>query len=166
MSEPVRCLSVRQPYAWAICAGVKDVENRGWTTKYRGRIAIHAGLYDGDIVEIYREVPELHDLPEVFTFGQIIGFADLVDVVQYSDDLADNPWAGGPYCWLLENAQLLKEPVPSRGRQSLYRLPEEVSRQLEQAEIAPLTEGDREWCEILHEAASGDFDEEEAFEDE
>jgi len=37
-----RVLSVRQPYATLLCAGVKDVENRSWSTKYRGTVLIHS----------------------------------------------------------------------------------------------------------------------------
>lgn len=36
------CLSVRNPWAPLITVGLKAVENRTWTTSYRGRIAIHA----------------------------------------------------------------------------------------------------------------------------
>ena len=35
-------LSVRQPWAWALLFGGKDVENRTWSTRHRGRIWIHA----------------------------------------------------------------------------------------------------------------------------
>jgi hypothetical protein len=28
MSEPIRCLAVKQPWAWGLVTGVKDVENR------------------------------------------------------------------------------------------------------------------------------------------
>jgi hypothetical protein len=35
-----RTLTVRQPWAWAIARGHKDIENRSWTTRYRGPIAI------------------------------------------------------------------------------------------------------------------------------
>ena len=43
-ARPVKykTLSVRQPYATLICAGVKTVENRTWKTDYRGRLLIHA----------------------------------------------------------------------------------------------------------------------------
>lgn len=42
---PVPCLSVRQPWAWAIFHADKDVENRDWAScRYRGSLAIHAGL--------------------------------------------------------------------------------------------------------------------------
>lgn len=38
----IKTLSVQQPYAAFICAGVKTVENRTWNTDYRGRMLIHA----------------------------------------------------------------------------------------------------------------------------
>lgn len=36
-------LTVKQPWASAIMAGLKRVENRTWRTDYRGPLAIHAG---------------------------------------------------------------------------------------------------------------------------
>ena len=38
-----KCLTVRQPYAWAIIKGAKDVENREQKRMYMGRLHIHAG---------------------------------------------------------------------------------------------------------------------------
>lgn len=38
----MKTLSVRNPLSYLICAGIKDVENRTWTTKYRGRLLIHS----------------------------------------------------------------------------------------------------------------------------
>ena len=37
-----KVLSVKQPYATFICAGIKDIENRTWKTDYRGKLLIHA----------------------------------------------------------------------------------------------------------------------------
>lgn len=39
----MKALSIRQPYAWLIVNGFKDIENRDWPTKFRGRVLIHAG---------------------------------------------------------------------------------------------------------------------------
>ena len=39
---PALALSVRQPWAWAIIHAGKDIENRSWATKFRGRVLIHA----------------------------------------------------------------------------------------------------------------------------
>jgi len=35
-------LSIRQPWAWAIVHAGKDIENRNWPTRFRGRFLIHA----------------------------------------------------------------------------------------------------------------------------
>ena len=40
----MKCLSILQPWAWAIIHGGKDVENRTWRTAYRGPLLIHASL--------------------------------------------------------------------------------------------------------------------------
>ncbi len=45
-----KAISVRQPWAEAIIRGGKNVENRSWMTKYRGLIAIHAGMATDDSV--------------------------------------------------------------------------------------------------------------------
>lgn len=46
----MKTLSVKQPHATLICAGIKRVENRTWTTDYRGRLLIHAS---GDALSFY-----------------------------------------------------------------------------------------------------------------
>ena len=38
----MKTLSIRQPYASLICRGIKTIENRSWTTSYRGKLLIHA----------------------------------------------------------------------------------------------------------------------------
>jgi len=38
----MKTLSVKQPWAFLLCAGIKDIENRTWKTNYRGRVFIHA----------------------------------------------------------------------------------------------------------------------------
>lgn len=38
----MKAISLWQPWASLIAAGVKSIETRGWPTNYRGQIAIHA----------------------------------------------------------------------------------------------------------------------------
>lgn len=40
----MKCLSVKQPWAWLLVTGHKDIENRSWPTKLRGWVLVHAGL--------------------------------------------------------------------------------------------------------------------------
>lgn len=37
-----KVLTVKNPWAWLIAQGIKDIENRTWRTNFRGRILIHA----------------------------------------------------------------------------------------------------------------------------
>lgn len=39
----MKAITVRQPWASLIAAGVKTIETRSWSTKYRGPLAVHAG---------------------------------------------------------------------------------------------------------------------------
>ncbi|RZK62259.1 MAG: ASCH domain-containing protein, partial [Pedobacter sp.] len=34
----MKALSIKQPWATLISTGIKDIENRTWATKHRGRI--------------------------------------------------------------------------------------------------------------------------------
>ncbi len=52
----VKVLSIKNPYAYLIIQGGKDVENRTWTIDYRGRLYIHVS---GDTLPF----PTLDDLP-------------------------------------------------------------------------------------------------------
>jgi hypothetical protein len=38
----MKALSIRQPWAWLILHAGKDIENRDWPTRFRGRFLIHA----------------------------------------------------------------------------------------------------------------------------
>ncbi|WP_289241690.1 ASCH domain-containing protein [Delftia sp.] len=40
----IPALSIRQPWAWLIVHGYKDIENRDWHTPFRGNLLVHAGL--------------------------------------------------------------------------------------------------------------------------
>jgi hypothetical protein len=127
----MKALTIQQPWASLILLGPKRVENRTWWTKYRGPLAIHAGLkFDRFGIEVAAErgikLPPLGAIPA----GVILGAIDLVDVVEYSgpqqllvDDaygLRRDPWARGPVCWILRNPRPLPEPVPARGFPGLW----------------------------------------------
>lgn len=48
-------LSVRNPLSYLICYGIKDVENRTWTTDYRGTLYIHSCSSGADYVKLPEE---------------------------------------------------------------------------------------------------------------
>jgi hypothetical protein len=119
----MKALSIRQPWAWLIVHGHKDVENRTWATNYRGPLLVHAGLtLDPDharAAELAQEqgiaLPATPELPR----GAIVGRVRIVDCV----DWHPSPWFQGPYAFVLEDAEPL-EPVPFRGMLGLFNGPD------------------------------------------
>lgn len=145
----LRCLAIQQPWAWAACAGVKTVENRTQATPYRGQIAILASQTKTNVNQLARDSGGSLT-PGFFNFGAIIGVATLADVVEMSPDLEDNPDAVGPVCWVLKDARLLPQPIPSNGKLNLYSLTgaesDAVRRQLLELQPQPLTDAGRAWA--------------------
>ncbi|MBO6638903.1 MAG: hypothetical protein JJ920_11730 [Roseitalea sp.] len=117
---PSLALSVRQPWAWAIMHGGKDIENRTAGSIRAGRmdcrrICIHAasGMRQSEYrwaVHKLAEVGVTAPAPDALVRGAIIGTVDVVDIVTESD----SPWFGGPCGLVLENPEAI-EPVPAKG---------------------------------------------------
>lgn len=114
----MKAISIRQPWAWAIVAGHKPIENRTWKTSFRGRVLIHAGraaVSGADLEELARHARRQgFPMPEADRLfrGGIVGSIEIIDVVTTSSD----PWFKGPFGWILE------EPRPARFRSCAGRL--------------------------------------------
>jgi ASCH domain len=110
----LKVLTVRQPWASLIVAGVKDVENRSWRTNYRGRLGIHAGSrIEQDALEVHG-----HLLDEDLPLGALIGTVTLVDCV----DDSSSSWAiPGDWHWILADAQPLARPRRMPGKLGLWQ---------------------------------------------
>lgn len=135
----MRCLSVRQPWAYAIFELGKDIENRTWTTRHRGLMLIHASKSQPSAVKIaelenivlanelttqsLKHTENAHrflktSATNTYTLGSIIGSVELVDIVQNSK----SQWAcENQHHWILQNPVLFSEPVYASGRQNLWR---------------------------------------------
>ena len=146
----MKAITILQPYASLIACGQKHYETRSWPTKYRGRIAIHAGLgqqfdimlMDDDYFEalvrggITSGSNRYPNLPH----GFIVAFADLTDCLKtigyygvHSDgallenninidrqEMTLGNYCTNRYAWKLENVEMLKEPIPAKGQQGLW----------------------------------------------
>lgn len=142
-SVEMRMLTIRNPWAWAVAVGAKNVENRSQGTSYRGPLAIHAGLVlsergvaDERLWELWRRYdhPYGYDgLPR----GAVVAVAELADT--HPDTGCCRPWgeseyreAGGRvrtdvWHWLLEDVRRLGEPVPATGGLGLRRVPADLA---------------------------------------
>ena len=117
----MKCISIRQPWALLVCAGIKTIENRTWQTPFRGTVAIHTGAFSKAVDTLVS--PSLRSL---FSFGSIIGSVDLANVVPRSE-VDDNPWSEGPYCFKLENPKLFVQPIAHKGRVGISTLDQDVA---------------------------------------
>lgn len=127
----MKALSIRQPWAWLIIHGGKDIENRNWPTKFRGEFLVHAAK--GMTKEEYSSAKEyafaafggceLRDFPEFDALerGGIVGVARIIDCISSSR----SPWFMGDYGFVLRDAR----PVPFtplRGQLGFFDVPENV----------------------------------------
>lgn len=144
----MRILTVRQPWAWAIIHGEKDVENRvrNIAGDYRGPVAIHAGRsydYTGRNAALSRAQIAAKDRGAggawLFGLGNILGVVDLWAVHRDRDGgnccphrpsggPGGSPWAERDVWHLcLSNARALSEPIPFTGALGLRRLDDETA---------------------------------------
>lgn len=145
----MRALTLWQPMAWAIAEGHKPVENRSWPLPpdmIGARFAVHAGKkYDPEWASMIRstfglDVPPKNDIAlgaviAVATFRGCLddeevrmlnaeGLAELGMPAEAMDSVT--AWFSGPYGFLVADIQRLSTPVPCRGFQGFWNLPEEI----------------------------------------
>ena len=135
----MKTLSVKQPWAWLICAGYKDIENRTRKTNYRGRILIHASKtkleeYYEIITEFSRAgytIVMIYDkkeykgkcIPfyECSEMQAIIGEVTIVDCVQNYKSKWAEP---GSWHWVLADPVLYDKPILNiKGKLGLWEYP-------------------------------------------
>lgn len=92
----MKAISVKQPWAWHIVNGTKDIENRKWKTKFRGRVLIQAATTIDTRApkKLFDAIP-----PGELKKGGLIGSVEIVDIVRESD----SEWFEGPYGYVLKD---------------------------------------------------------------
>ena len=130
----MKALSIRQPWAWLIVNGHKDIENRTWATSYRGPLLIHASagmtLHEyNDVCEFLaddgrlRHLEPLLPLPKELERGGIVGVVTLTECGRHHP----SPWYMGAVGFTLRDAK----PLPFRplkGALGIFNVPDEFGR--------------------------------------
>lgn len=122
----MKALSFRQPWAELILLGRKTMDLRTYTTHYRGPLAIHAS----QTVEADNARQHGFD-PAGLDSGAIVGTVELVDIIpldeaayeEHRDEhLAGRGYREGMVGWLLARPERLPQPIPARGRTTLFNV--------------------------------------------
>lgn len=130
----IPALSIRQPWAWLIVNGHKDIENRDWATPFRGRFLVRAGktlprsYYDEfvDTVDMAGFAPSGIVLPSFDDLralcGGFVGWSTVVDCVREHP----SPWKmDGSYGFVLRDSTPIPF-VPYSGRLGWFNVPEGI----------------------------------------
>lgn len=126
----IKALSLWQPWASLVAAGVKIDETRHWSTDYRGPIAIQAAKtldVAGAPDQLCLSVFGL-GWQKTLPLGAVVCVGELYDCVPAERvaghlspaNLAAGNFAHGRFAWRLRNVRALSEPIPLVGRQGLF----------------------------------------------
>lgn len=152
MTEPMRILTVRQPWAWAIIHGGKNVENRSRNIagQYRGPVLIHAGLtavddadpiWNADRFRTAVDQAPATARASMKVRGAIIGIVELIDSHPASECRGFGPHGGPCSQWAeregwhltLAAPRALAQPLPYRGGQGMRRVDEGLASEIREA---------------------------------
>lgn len=141
----MKALTIRQPWASLTLmldqrgVAFKQVETRPRNTNYRGRLAIHAGMFRAPMVMPedrwghFKDAGIGTDLAiSKLPHGAIIGEVTLLDSVPIDELTATSFYTGremafgdwslgkGRYGWILGDPVMYEKPIPARGQLGLW----------------------------------------------
>ncbi|MFD3933422.1 hypothetical protein [Streptomyces sp. NPDC058614] len=133
---PIRCLTIRPPWSDLIALEddqvAKRIENRVWTTHWRGTLLIHAGSEVDLRALALAAARETLDADYELVRGSVVAIADLAGI--HADDGACTPWSQqGCFHWELARVQRLTTPIPARGAQRLWKPTPKLLREIADA---------------------------------
>lgn len=135
MSDDGFALTVHQPYASLIVAGIKKHEGRAWFTTYRGRLWIHAAGKQptqddiSEVEEIYHRINEGDarqrlEFPASYPTGCLLGCINLVECLPQDTYREQYPFGEcfSPFVFICEEPQELKVKFPMKGSHKIFKL--------------------------------------------
>lgn len=164
----MKAITILQPFAQLIVADEADlpaghapkrVENRNWPTEVRGHVLIHAGRSSVMLAGWNCAGYPLE-------FGMIVGSAFLYDCVSVNvlrpgdevltplqaaiqrSQFRENPWLRdhvhvvGRFCWILREVRRFTEPLPWKGQQGFFEVPNSAVQSRIETSARPVTECD------------------------
>ena len=132
-AQPIRTLTIRQPWPELILRGRKPFELRSWSTKYRGPLVIHAGAKVDS-----NSATRLGLNPDELVSGAFVGVAVLKEVRPYTREDARflkkrrgniGGWHPGVFAWVLVNPRRIT-PIKAKGKLGLMRVQRMVLRRI------------------------------------
>ncbi|KAK3893874.1 hypothetical protein Pcinc_002316 [Petrolisthes cinctipes] len=134
MTDEGVCLSMHQPWASLLVAGIKMHEGRSWYSAHRGRMWIAAAAKVPTPEEVkqlehqyqllYNKTRKSLAFPPHYPTSCLLGCVDVVDVLpqeEYRDRYPDGE-SDCPYVFICENPQEMILKFPIKGQHKIYKL--------------------------------------------
>lgn len=139
----MKAISLWEPWGTAIARGLKCNETRGFSTHYRGPLAIHCAKTTVAALEIWKcgegkplrealATVGVHSIADL-AFGKIVAVCELGVCVRVGEtpslrslERLFGNYEPGRFVWMLRDIRALKVPVPFRGRQGFFEVPDDV----------------------------------------
>ncbi|XP_049814796.1 activating signal cointegrator 1 [Schistocerca nitens] len=131
MSDDGYCLSMHQPWASLLVAGIKQHEGRMWYTAHRGRLWI-AATAKPPLQEDIKEVENMYEVlkgdrikfPSSYPTSCLLGCVNVVDCLpqeEYRERYPDGE-SESPFVFICEDPQELPIRFPIQGKHKIYKL--------------------------------------------
>ncbi|CAH2273433.1 activating signal cointegrator 1 isoform X1 [Pelobates cultripes] len=137
ISDLGMCLSMHQPWASLLVAGIKRVEGRTWYSAHRGRLWIAAAAKRPSPQEIseletsYRVLIDKDvDFPKDYPTGCLLGCVEVVDCLpleQFTEQYSSlSQESNSPFVFICTNPQELLLKFPMKGQHKIWRLDSKI----------------------------------------
>ncbi|XP_040269700.1 activating signal cointegrator 1 [Bufo bufo] len=137
ISDQGMCLSMHQPWASLLVAGIKRVEGRSWYSAHRGRLWIAAAAKRPSPQEIseleasYRVLlhKDIH-FPKDYPTGCLLGCVNVVDCLAQDQFKEQYPSLGqesaSPFVFICTNPEELLLKFPIKGQHKIWKLDSKI----------------------------------------
>lgn len=139
----MKTISIKNPWAYLICANIKPIENRTWPTNFRGRVLVHVSAKPVKNFPNPLNVEQWNSLSpdqklllrsNTLITSAIIGSVEIVDCVVNHESIwaercdpiykyGTDKIAEATYNWVLANPVLFAKPIPAKGKLSFWDFP-------------------------------------------
>lgn len=136
----MKAISLWQPWASLWLTDAKVHETRHWPTSHRGWLVVHAAKrkiddFSGDRLDDICDSLWGHHWGLELPLGALIGRVRLVGCTRtndmpighrHTDDFACGNFLNGRYAWQRAAFEVFAEPIPYRGQQGMFEVPDNI----------------------------------------
>lgn len=149
----VKCISLWQPWATLWVSGEKIGETRSWYTAHRGPLVVHAAKkWNRELGRAATSEPFKSALGrlgldptwlkcantsptarKMMGLGMLVGIVNIVDCVQITEENCPDgnerefgDYRLGRFRWIAEKPRMFSDPVPWRGSQGIFNIPDGI----------------------------------------